>query len=113
MRRILPTVKKLSLNKIIACNSSSLLYDTYVEQLARAFRNQDDVPPILVERVNYRKYEICDGHHRYEAARVAGLAVIKVRLVDPLPADYPDSHHRHRDDPRYVSAFLAIPYSKR
>lgn len=51
-----------------------ILYEENVEALAEAYKTGDDVPPILVQRLPNGDLEIVEGHHRYEASRVAGVS---------------------------------------
>jgi len=55
------------------------LYPQRVEEIAEAYREGKDIPPIKVHEVQGKLYA-CDGFHRYAAACQAGLTVFVCRV---------------------------------
>ena len=49
------------------------LDDDNVDALADAYRAGADIPPIVVVRFPNGTLQIFEGHHRYEAAKIAGI----------------------------------------
>lgn len=47
--------------------------DENVALLAEAYRTGADIPPIVAQRLRNGDLQIVEGHHRYEAARLAGV----------------------------------------
>ena len=51
-----------------------------IKQLITKYKNGKAVDPILVRKKG-NKFQILDGHHRYTAAKLAGLSSINVIIV--------------------------------
>lgn len=51
-----------------------------LKQLVQAIEDEDEIKPILVQKVGNR-YKILDGHHRFTATKLAGKDIIKAAII--------------------------------
>lgn len=50
-----------------------ILDDENIEALVEAYKSGADIPPIIAQRLPNSRLQIYEGHHRYEAAKIAGV----------------------------------------
>ena len=55
-------------------------FEKNVKNIMMALKRKEKIPPVLVRRVGL-KFQILDGHHRFEAYKRAGLKAMPARIV--------------------------------
>ena len=53
-----------------------------IRDLAQAYNDGETIPPIEVVQVDTQRYIIVDGHHRYAAAKEAGIESMECRITE-------------------------------
>lgn len=54
----------------------------HVKKLLKKLNSGDDLPPILVRQFNGR-FQILDGHHRFQAYKLANRTEIPAKIIPP------------------------------
>ena len=92
------------------------LDDDNVDALADVYRAGADIPPIVVVRLPNGTLQIFEGHHRYEAAKVAGV----VPNVVVIPATWArnESRDSSREDVEWWAVkrfekYITLTYQRR
>ena len=77
-------VKTIPLSHLITFEHPDKMRDPKSKQnmlkIAKGYKMGDSIPPIMVKKHN-DKYMILDGHHRYFAAKIAGIRAIPAIII--------------------------------
>ena len=77
-------VKEIPMSQLITFEHPSKMKDPRSKQnmmkIAKAYNMGEKIPPIMVKR-HEGKYMVLDGHHRFFAAKLAGIRAIPAIVI--------------------------------